>query len=992
MAADQSQISPDPMPRWRQIERMFLDAVKLDGPARDEFLTHSCGGDDQLLSAVRLILGTGGDATQASVPSPLRPSATAADSIEPGTRVGPYECVERLGEGGMGTVMLARQERPVQRVVALKVIKSGVDNRSALARFHAERQALALMNHPNVAAVYEAGETDSGRPYFVMEYVPGQPITRYCDERRLALPARLELFVYVCQAVHHAHQKGVIHRDIKPSNVLVTEVGGKPAPKVIDFGLARALQQDGPDRTLVTQYGEIVGTPAYMSPEQADYRTADIDTRTDVYSLGVLLYELLTGRLPFESKPSQPHLQDLLRAIRETDPPRPSARFSSADAAPEASAVRGLRPEALRRALRGDLDWIVLKAIEKSPQRRYASAAELGGDVERFLRGDVVSAREPTLRYRVGKLVRRHRIEFIATASVVAALVFGLVGMTFQYRRVLAAEQRQTQLTRRAESARAAESAQRAYAESSRRRAELEAAKSAAVSRFLGDLLSSADPDVNQGRQLTVREAVDDAAHRLEAGALSGQPEVESAVHSTLGQVYESLGDMQSAERQTRRALELAQLAPDWDIESDAGLRTKLSALLTVLDRTDEALTLAEESLALREWAFGEDSLNVSASLDALAGARREREDLTESAWLREDSLRIQRAHRGPDDPELATALSSCGVLLAQLGRYREAEAAYDEAICILRGDPTRRQLDLARTLSNFAALCVDMGLLDRAEPLLEETLSLYKRLLREDHPHLAITLNNLSSLAYDRGNWAQAESYARESLRMRRSRLAGDDSDIAFGMGNLAAIVLIQGRQQEAEALLREALDIARKCESPNRLVIAKLLYDLGDAASARNDHAEAIERLRESVRLWRETLPAGHFQISIGLGYLGFELMQLGRFDEAEAAFRETVDIRREQLPDHWSRWFAEARLGACLSRQGRFAEADEWITRGVAGMEASSDTPRAQLRSALEDIARHNREWHAAEASAEREEAIRRWETRLRDFDAAASQPGE
>ncbi len=355
----------------------------------------------------------------------------------PGGRIGPYKLLEKIGEGGMGVVYLADQERPLRRRVALKLVKLGMDTKQVLARFESERQALAIMNHPNIAKVHDAGSTDQGRPYFVMEYVKGIPITDYCDRRRLTNRERLELFIPVCQAIHHAHQKGIIHRDVKPSNVLVAVEDGKPVPKVIDFGVAKATSQRLTERTLYTQQGVLIGTPEYMSPEQAGTTALDVDTRTDIYSLGVLLYELLVGSLPFDPKTLRDAgLLEMMRIIREEDPPKPTTRFSSlGDTASEVAKRRHTDVRSLARHLRGELEWITMRAMDKDPARRYASASELSADIGRHLRDEPVLASPPGLAYRLGKLARRH-VGFVAAGSLVLViLIAGLITSTALYLR-----------------------------------------------------------------------------------------------------------------------------------------------------------------------------------------------------------------------------------------------------------------------------------------------------------------------------------------------------------------------------------------------------------------------------------------------------------------------------------------------------------------------------------------------------------------------------
>jgi serine/threonine protein kinase len=406
-------------------EQIFHEALARSPEDRAAYLDRACAGDPALRASVDALLQANVGATGFMVSSAPAvtvdlPSVTEA----PGAAIGPYKLIEPIGEGGMGTVFLAQQQEPVKRLVALKVIKPGMDSRQVLARFEAERQALALMDHPHIAKVLDAGATPSGRPYFVMELVKGTPITKYCDDHKLTPKDRLGLFVQVCQAVQHAHQKGVIHRDLKPSNVLVAPYDGKPVVKVIDFGVAKAAGQPLTDRTLVTGLGAVVGTPEYMSPEQAELNNADIDTRSDIYSLGVLLYELLTGTIPLtKQRVKDVALLEVLRVIREEESPRPSTRLSSTDELPSIAAVRGVEPAKLSRLVRGELDWIVMKALEKDRSRRYETANGFAMDVQRYLAGEAVLAHPPSAGYRLRKFARRNK----GSIAVAALVLFFLV-------------------------------------------------------------------------------------------------------------------------------------------------------------------------------------------------------------------------------------------------------------------------------------------------------------------------------------------------------------------------------------------------------------------------------------------------------------------------------------------------------------------------------------------------------------------------------------
>jgi serine/threonine protein kinase len=498
-------------------EEQIVNAV-LQLATREEraaYLKSACAGDAALLQRAEILLkaheqtdpSLDPNATVKSTPSPDLPLVEPV-TVKPGDRIGRYKLLQQIGEGGMSSVWMAEQEEPVRRRVALKFIKLGMDTKQVIARFEAERQALALMDHPNIAKVLDAGATETGRPFFVMELVRGVSITEYCDQNNLSTRERLDLFVEICRAIQHAHQKGIIHRDIKPSNILVTLHDGVPVPKVIDFGIAKAtIGQRLTDKTLFTAFEQFIGTPAYMSPEQAEMSGLDIDTRSDIYALGVLLYELLTGKTPFDAKRLvEAGIDEIRRIIREEEPPRPSTRISTLVASEQTTVAkrRGSEPPKLIHTVRGDLDWIVMKAMEKDRTRRYDTANGLAMDITRFLGNEPIMARPPSNLYRFQKLVRRNKLAFAATTAVIAALILGLGISTWQYAEKSKAEREQRRLRQEAQQAQATETKLRKQAEQDRARAELQTAD-ALVSE--GDAFSFAGRSVEA--KVSYQRAVD---------------------------------------------------------------------------------------------------------------------------------------------------------------------------------------------------------------------------------------------------------------------------------------------------------------------------------------------------------------------------------------------------------------------------------------------------------------------------------------------------
>ena len=550
----------------KNAKQIFLDAVADCTPDQWPcYVAEQCGEDEALRRDVDALLAAHQrpDSLLRCVDDAIATAShvTATHAIElPGKVVGNYKLLQQVGEGGFGVVYMAEQAKPVQRIVALKIIKPGMDSRQVIARFEAERQALALMDHPNIAKVHEAGTTETGRPYFVMELVKGVPITKYCDENHLSLRERLELMLPVCHAVQHAHQKGVIHRDLKPSNVLVAEFDDKAVPKIIDFGVAKATAQRLTERTMFTEYGQVVGTVEYMSPEQAKFNQLDIDTRSDIYSLGVLLYELLTGTTPFERKRlNEAAFDEVLRIIREEEPPRPSTRLSTSETLPSVAAHRHTEPSRLCNEVRGELDWIVMRSLEKDRQRRYQTASALADDIEHYLTDKPVQACPPSTAYRLKKFVRRNRAGVLAGSAIAAAL---LLGMTLAVAGFV-------------------------HARREAKVAAAEAAKATAISEFLQTALQSANPDQAKGADYTVRQLLDDVSASL-GDQLAGNPQVEAEIRATIANAYRRLNLLELAAAQYEAALLLCR-------RSDGSGQTKYAAILV-----DYAQNFAEQATLCR--------------------------------------------------------------------------------------------------------------------------------------------------------------------------------------------------------------------------------------------------------------------------------------------------------------------------------------------------------------------------------------------------------
>jgi serine/threonine protein kinase/tetratricopeptide (TPR) repeat protein len=606
-----------------------------------------------------------------------------------------FKLIEELGRGGMGVVYLAEQIAPVKRKVAIKIIKLGMDTKQVMSRFEVERQALAIMDHPSIAKVYDAGATETGRPYFVMEYVKGVPITEYCDTHRLNNRERLELFQEVCNGIQHAHQKGVIHRDIKSSNILVTVHDNKPVPKIIDFGVAKATAQRLTERTLFTEMGQLIGTPEYMSPEQAEMTGLDIDTRTDIYSLGVLLYELLVGALPFDSDSLRAAgLSEIQRIIRETDPPKASTRLSSlGDSQISIAQHRRTDPSALRKQLKGDLDWIIIKAMEKDRIRRYETVNGLAADITRHLKNEPVLARPPSTSYKLQKMISRHKIGFGFTVALAVLIVGFAIAMTIASSRIA----------------------------TERDRAEEEAAKAVAINAFLQDTLGSANPVEGSDRDITVLEALETATNKIEE-AFSNQPEVETEVRHTIGVTYLRLGHYDAAEDMLHSALSVARKAYPSDHPELASPLTSLAVLLHEKGKFDEAESLYREAIEIRQKHFGREDPEYASILSNVGILLQDKGDYEAAEPIFREILDIDRKLLGDDDLNVAIDLNNLGNLLIDMGDYEASEPYLRDAVSILQ---KHDHPWVSIAMSNLGELMNRRGEYGAAEPIFHEALSI---------------------------------------------------------------------------------------------------------------------------------------------------------------------------------------------------------------------------------------------------------------------------
>jgi serine/threonine protein kinase/tetratricopeptide (TPR) repeat protein len=979
-------------------EIIFAQAIDIPSPEeRAAYLDQACSSDRALRAEVEKLVKDyfkAGEFLQ-------RPVAHVAGTLdEPtlseraGTMIGPYKLLQQIGEGGMGVVWMAEQTQPVQRKVAVKVIKAGMDSRQVIARFEAERQALAMMDHVNIARVFDGGTTGerrdvsppvdqradaaplAGRPYFVMELVHGVPITKYCDDNHLTPRERLELFVPVCQAIQHAHQKGIIHRDIKPSNVMVTLYDGKPVPKVIDFGVAKATEQKLTERTLFTQYGTMVGTLEYMSPEQAEMSALGVDTRSDIYSLGVLLYELLTGSTPLSHKRlKEAAYAEVLRMIKEEEAPKPSTRLSdSGEALASISANRHTEPAKLTRLVKGELDWIVMKCLEKDRNRRYDTAHDFARDVQRYLADEPVQACPPSVVYRLKKFVRRNKGPVLAAAVVLLALVAGIVGTTWGLLR--------------AESARQAEADQR-------ERAEQEKQVAQAVRDFLqkkllaqADTLQQADALLGTGGQSaeakynpTIRELLDRAAAELAPDKIDAQfpkqPLVQAAILQTIGETYTGIGEFGLAIDHLQRALDLRlrQLAPDHPDILDS--LHKLAGAYHVAGKRPEAIRLFEQVRDKRAVNLGPDHPHTLDTMNSLAWAYSEAGKLPEAVALYEKTRKLREAKLGPDHAHTLDTMNGLAVTYSRVGRFKEATALHEDTLKLQQVKLGHDHPHTLTSMNNLGRALERGQRFKEAIARHEEALKRWTAKVGRDHPKTLISMNGLAGAYLWDGRLKEGLTLYQEARKRSDVKLGRDHPDTLHHMTGLAQAYLKHGRLKEAVTLYEETLDLSKAKLGPHHPSTLIRMQQLALAHGVQGDYAEAERLLRETLGLQRKILGPEHPRLHGTLSSLGQNLRKQQKYAEAEPIQRECLAIRVRRDPDDWTTFAGKAMLGDALLGQKKYADAEPLLVQGYEGLkQREAKIPafyKARLTEALEGLVQ------LYEARSNPNEAAR-WRTEL------------
>jgi serine/threonine-protein kinase len=823
--------------RWRHIVKLFRAVVNRSAPEPDPYQTRGYVGNqdprhEALTSPARDIAEDFPQASIASIPL----SSTDKPKEDPGgQRVGPYLVKRIIGRGGMGSVYEAERDDDLfHQRVAIKIIKRGMDTDFVRARFLRERRILASLDHPHVARLFDGGATADGLPYFVMELVTGEPITDFCRRHRLTVTEKLKLFRKVCSAVQHAHQNLVVHRDLKPSNILITE-GGEP--KLLDFGIAKLLSPDPSQADTRTETAIRLMTPEYASPEQA--RGQVVTTATDVYSLGVVLYELLTERRPHEFRTSSP--AEIERALCETQIEEPSKVVDRiADA-----------PTRLARQLAGDLDNILLMAMRKEPERRYQSVEQFSEDIRRHLAGMPVTARKDTFGYRAEKFVRRHR----AGVAILGLLVLLAVAMVVQALRI--AQERD--------------------------RANQEAATAQAVTQSLVAMFEFADPSKSRGNVITARELLDQGAEKV-VRELKNQPMVQAKLLDTIGRLYQSIGMYDREQTLLEDALKLQRQALSDESPEVAASLNHLGEVARLKGNYAGSESLFRESLRLRRKLSGRESPEVAESMNNLGLILVDRGKFGEAEPMLREGLTLRRALFGEVHPEVANSLTGLGRLMGDTGKFHEAELLYRQALAIRRKVYGAEHPDVAHNMNNLAVMLQEQGDFKGAEALFREGLEIRRKLLGEDHPDVAMSLANLSSVMQDLKEYGEAERLLRQALAMRRQIFGEEHPRLATTMNNLATLEQDKGNFEEAGNLYRQALAMRRRLLGDDHRDVGASLHDLAVLLYLEGNYEEAERTERQALDTYQKSLKPDHWMIHQSRSGLGACLIKLGRYGEAE------------------------------------------------------------------------------------------------------------
>ncbi len=905
--------------QYERIRGLFLAAREEDPSQRATFLEQACD-DAQVRAEVESLLASDEKAdTFLQTPAlgvtfevgdpadllgsgahPTSPGAPASPALgDLPQRIGQYRILDRLGEGGMGVVYRAEQENP-RRTVALKVIKPGMRSREALRRFEHEGQVLAWLQHPGIAQIFEAGTADTGQgpqPFFAMELVQGQPLLDYVHIRKLALRARLELLAKICDAVEHAHQKGVVHRDLKPANILVDATG---QPKILDFGVARVTDADIRTSTLQTAVGQLVGTIAYMSPEQVAGDPSALDTRSDVYSLGVITYELLTGQIPVDV--SDKTIPQAARAIVEEEPP-------------------SLR--SINRALGGDIDTIVAKALEKEKERRYKSASDLAADIRHYLADQPITARPVTTMYQLRKFAQRNRVLVAGLAGIALALLAGTVVSTALAFRAREAEERAEQRLVQVEEALS--------------RATTETARAQAFKDFLVRMLGQVDPDVAMGRDTALLQAVlDQAADDIES-ELVAYPAVQASIHQVIGTVYRNISRYDEAEQHLQAAYDLSARHVGENSAAALAALDGLAELRWQQGRFPEAQALFEQLVARYGAALGENGRETLRARYSLAGVLKDSGQLDAAEQELRETLAAMRSHLSEHDDAVLDAMNGLAALAIKRGQiHAETEELLRTVVQHWTDRHGPRHPRRIRALRNLAVVVKERGDLAEGEELSRESLDLHREVFGEDHHDTIRARINLTGLLRERGALEEAEGLARRALEQAQSELGAEHPDTLKAVSHLGVILREAGRLDEAQPYLQRAVDLSEKLHGRNDPRTLNRLSSLAGVFYERQEFAKAEHIMRQVVAGLREVFGERSFHSLSAMNNFGLLLMERDKLAEAEEILLATIEgADAAAPPGHWFRWTVRGTYGQCLTRMNRFEEAEALLRECYDGL---------------------------------------------------------
>ncbi|RBP36069.1 non-specific serine/threonine protein kinase/serine/threonine-protein kinase [Roseimicrobium gellanilyticum] len=938
--------------RSEKCGRLITAALDHAPEDREAFLRLACGADEGLFAEVKSLLAAHEAASEnflkGSAMAKLQRRQGAEETVKlqdasqdessifppgekPGERICNYKLLQPIGEGGFGTVWMAEQEQPVRRRVALKIIKLGMDTKEVVARFDQERQALALMDHPNIAKVFDAGATELGRPFFVMELVRGERITDYCDKQELSITDRIGLFIQVCHAVQHAHQKGIIHRDLKPSNILVTVNDGVAVPKIIDFGVAKATQGTLTERTLFTRFDQMIGTPVYMSPEQAEMTSLDVDSRSDIYSLGVLLYELLTGHTPVDyATMARAGVDEIRRLICEVDPPRPSAKLrtlSEKDLTTTAKR-RHAEPVKLPGVVRGDLDWIVMKCLEKDRKRRYETANGLALELQRHLNNEVIIARPPTTRYLLGKLIKRNKLAFAAGTGIALSLVVGIVASVWQAVRATRAEkaahaeaQRATAAEKLAATRLKAMTIERDEKETARREAE-------AVSNFMNEIFQRKGSP-REGRTVTVAELLDQAVKKVDTD-LSKHPELQAKLRHNLADNFYSLGLYHESIPLYEKAREycLATLGAE-DLRTLEVLMDLGRAYIDV-GRKNEALKIREETLAAWRKREGEHHSRTLLATRDLAESYYACGRRDEALKILEDVTPKIREALGSDHSYTLSSLGVLAMVLQTANRLDEAVKLREEIYQSRLRVGGAEHADTLWAMNMLAGVYMLTHREHEALGLYEKCVTSFRKSYTPQHPW---TLNAITALAKCYGSLGRHEEAAKQleaSVPDSRKVLGNRHLDTSRAISALAESFIKTGRYGDAFDLLNEL-----EFEGSGFTFYAMKLRAMIAWSASGSDRAKFHQRLLQ----WVADTKSGYNAERAARLICLYPIDDLSMREEILAQARNAVNPR-ENNKGHWPRY--QMTLGMAEYRSGNYPAAEAALT---AAVETASDVLNGQ-----------------------------------------------